>query len=138
MKPIALAIALCLAAASAQADKIAATGPVKAYKGPEGQVVAMLEISDGKEMLVHFRNVDNELDGKTLRYLIADMGGGDKEVYVTKKRGSKTYRSIMLILRDHYWTFHHPSKHDVSFELSYSEDQSGKIKADDIIKALGP
>ncbi len=138
MKPIALAIALCIAAAPALADKTAATGPVKAYKGPEGQVVAMLEISDGKEMLVHFRNLDNELDGKTLRYLIADMGGGDKEVYVTKKRGSKTYRSILLTLRGRYWTFYHPSKHDVSFELSYSEDQSGKIKADDIIKALGP
>jgi len=138
MKAIALALLVSLAAAPAVADKITPTGPVKAYKGPEGQVVAMLEISDGKEMLVHFRNLDTELDGKTLRYLIADMGDGDKDVYVEKKRGSKKYRSILLIKRQGGWSFHHPSKANVSFELAYSEEQSGKVKADDIIHALSP
>jgi hypothetical protein len=141
MKSIAFAVVLCFAAAPALADKITPTGPVKAYKGPEGQIVAMLEISDGKEMLVHFRNLDTDLDNKTVRYLVADagnVGSGDKDVYINKKRGSKTYRSYLLSLRDRSWTFTHPSKANVSFDLSYSEEWSGKIKADDIINALKP
>ena len=96
----------------------------------------MLEISDGKEMLVHFRNVDTGLDGKTLRYQIDDQGHGDKDVYVVKKRGSKTYHSNMLVLRDRSWTFFHPLKSDVTFELAYSEDQSAKIKTDDVLNGL--
>lgn len=136
MKSIVVAIALCIAASSSFADKVTPTGPVKAYKGPEGQIVAMLEISDGKEMLVHFRNIDNTVDGKTLRYQIEDQGHGNKDVYIVKKRGSKTYHSNMLILRDGGWTFIHPVKNEVTFDLSYSEDQSGKIKQDDVINGL--
>ena len=138
MRLFACVLVMCAAIGSARADKIVATGPVKAYQGPEGEIVAMLEISDGKEMLVHFQHLDNALDGKTLRYLIADIGHGDKEIYIVKKRGSKTYHSIMLALRDRQWTFIHPIKHEITFELRYSEEWSGKIKADDIIKAPAP
>jgi hypothetical protein len=127
MRTVILMLVLCLGAAPARADKVTPTGPVKAYKGPEGQIVAMLEISDGKEMLVHFRNLDTTLDGKTLRYQIEDQGHGDKNVYIVKKRGSKTYQSMMLVLRDHAWTFFHPTKADVHFDLAYSEDQSAKM-----------
>lgn len=136
MRSLACALVLCAAIGAARADKIVATGPVKAYRGPEGEIVAMLEISDGKEMLVHFRNLDATLDGKTLRYQVADTGHGDKEVYVVKKRGHKTYHSIMLVSRDRGWTFIHPTKHDVTFALTYSEEWSGKLTADEIIKAL--
>jgi hypothetical protein len=138
MRSFACALVLCAAIGTARADNIVASGPVKAYRGPEGEVVAMLEISDGKEMLVYFRNLDITLDGRTLRYAIADTGHGDKEVYIVKKRGSKTYHSIMLVSRDRRWTFTHPTKHEVTFDLRYSEEWSGKIKAEDIIKALSP
>ena len=138
MRPLACVILACAVIGTAHADKIVATGPVKAYRGPEGEVVAMLEISDGKEMLVHFRNLDTTLDGKTLRYLIADTGHGNKDVYIVKKRGSKTYRSIMLSSRDRQWTFVHPTNHTVTFDLRYTDEWSAKIKADDIIKALSP
>jgi len=138
IRPFACVILLCAVIGTAHADKIVVTGPVKAYRGPEGEIVAMLEISDGKEMLVHFRNLDTTLDGKTLRYLIADTGHGNKDVYIVKNRGSKTYRSIMLSSRDRQWTFVHPTNHKVTFELGYSEEWSGKIKADDIIKAPSP
>lgn len=138
MKSLIFALALCLAAIPAFADKVSPTGPVKAYKGPEGQIVAMLEISDGKEMLVHFRNIDNSIDGKTLRYQIEDQGHGKKDIYIVKKRGSKTYHSILLTLRDGGWTFYHPVKTEISFDLSYSEDQSSKIKTDDVINGVKP
>jgi len=136
MRLLACALVVCAAIGTARADKIVATGPVKAYVGPEGEVIAMLEISDGKEMLVHFQHLDTALDGKTLRYLIQNTGHGDKEVYIVKKRGSKTYHSIMLTSRDREWTFVHPIKHEITFELRYSEEWSGKIKPDEIIKAL--
>jgi hypothetical protein len=138
MLRFAIAVALCIASRPALADKVVPTGSVKAYRGPEGEIVAMLLISDGKEMLVHFRHLDTELDGKTLRYAIADTGQGDKEVYIVKKRGSKTYRSIMLLSSDRQWTFIHPSKHDVKFALRYSEEWSDKLKTEDILKPLAP
>jgi hypothetical protein len=116
MRPLACVLVVCAVNGTAHADKIVAKGPVKAYRGPEGEIVAMLEISDGKEMLVHFRNLDTTLDGKTLRYLIADTGHGNKDVYIVKKRGSKTYHSIMLSSRDHRQsTFDHPTNHEVTF-----------------------
>ena len=63
-------IALVLFASAAHADKIVPSGPLKAYNGPEGELVVMVEINDGKEMLVYFKNLDNTLDGKTLRYML--------------------------------------------------------------------
>jgi hypothetical protein len=136
MRSLACLLLLCTAIGTAHADKIVVTGRVKAYRGPEGEIVAMLEINDGKEMLVHFRNVDTSIDGKTLRYLVADTGHGNKDVYIVKRRGSKTYRSIMLSSRDRQWTFVHPIDHTVTFELSYTDEWSNKIKAEDILKAL--
>ena len=52
----ALLVACAMLAAPAHADKITPSGPLKAYKGPEGELVVMVEINDSKEMLVYFKS----------------------------------------------------------------------------------
>jgi hypothetical protein len=114
------------------------SGVVKAYKGPEGEVIAMLEVNDGKQMLVYCKNLGGDLDGKSLLYLLEDLGNGDKNVYLDKKRGSKTYRSMILTARDNRWTFYHPTKSGTELAIRYSEKESGDLKIDDIVKAYKP
>jgi len=133
---IAMVLAIGLAAWPAHADKIAPSGPLKAYKGPEGELVALVEISDGKEMLVYCKNLGGELEGKTVRYLLDDRGDA-KDVYINKKRGSKTYRSMLLTARDGRWELYPPGKNQ-SLPLRYSEEASGKLKLDDVLAALKP
>ena len=144
-----LIVALVLAAAAptaAHADPGPAaaparpepSGPLRAYKGPEGELIVMVEISDGKEMLVHFRNLGKELDGKTVRYLYEDLGRGTKNVYINKKRGSKTYRSYLLTAHDGDWNFHHPTNFKIEFAIWYSEDDSRKFKIADVLDGYKP
>jgi hypothetical protein len=141
-------LAVCLFAVIAMfgiahADPRPAAGPkpsgvLKAYKGPEGEIVAMLEVNDGKEMLVYFKNLGGDLEGKSLLYLFEDLGHGDKNVYINKKRGSKTYRSVLLSARDNRWSFYHPTKPNTELQLTYSEKDSGELKSDDLLKAYKP
>jgi hypothetical protein len=142
---IGLFVAGVLAVSPAHADdrniskleaKVVPTGLLKAYKGPDGLLVAMVEINRGKEMLVHFRNDGGDLEGKTLRYLYEDLGQGNKTVYLDWQRGSKPYRRVLLSSRDHRWELFHPNKPNTHFELRYSEEASEKFKIDDIIKAM--
>jgi hypothetical protein len=111
---------------------------LKAYKGPEGEVIAMVEVNDGKQMLVYFKNLGGDLEGKSLLYLYEDLGKGDKTVYLNKKRGSKTYRSVMLSARDNKWSFYHPTKPGTELALKYSEKDSESLKIDDVVKAYKP
>jgi len=141
-------IATCLIALVAlcglvHADPKAAAAPkpsgvLKAYKGPEGELIAMVEVNDGKQMLVYFKNLGGDLEGKSLLYLYEDLGKGDKNVYLDKKRGSKTYRSVLLSARDNSWSFYHPTKSGTEFAISYSEKESGNLKIEDIVKAYKP
>jgi hypothetical protein len=121
----------------ARADKIVAASALKAYKGPEGQIIATVEINDSKEMLVHFRNVDPALDGKTLRYLLEVTRDG-QTVYINKKRGSKTYRSIMLTGGGGRWDFINPIKPTMQFGVAYSESATASFKLEDVVNAYRP
>jgi hypothetical protein len=123
---------------AAQPARPEPSGPLRAYKGPEGELVVMVEVSDGKEMLVHFRNLGKDLEGKTLLYLYEDLGRGNKSVYINKKRGSKTYRSYMLVARDRGWDFIHPSNPKIQFAISYSEEASQKFKLEDVLNGYKP
>lgn len=115
-----------------------ASGPVKAFKGPEGELVVMVEANDGKEMLVYLKNLGGDLEGKTLLYLLEDRGAGNKDVYLDKKRGSKTYRSYLLTSRDGRWDFYHPTNAKVQLSLRYSEEASEKIKLDEVLAGYKP
>jgi hypothetical protein len=148
-----LAVALALALATSAAAPTAAlaeprpaaaparpepSGPLRAYKGPVGELIVMVEANDGKEMLVHFRNLGKDLDGKTLLYLHEDLGRGNKSVYINKKRGSKTYRSYLLTSRDGGWNFHHPTNFKIEFAISYSEEATQKFKLEDVLNGYKP
>jgi hypothetical protein len=147
----ALFAALCGLAAAAPAPALAEapnpvapatgtpvpSGALKAYKGPEGEIIVMVEVNDSKEMLVHYKNVGGGLDGKTLRYLLEDRGNG-KTVYLNYKRGSKWHRTNILYSRDRRWEFYHPTKSGVQFDITYSESTSEKFKLEDVIKAYKP
>jgi hypothetical protein len=138
-----LLVALCSVGHVARADpkpdaKPVPAGVLKAYKGPEGEVIAMVEVSDGKQVLVYFKHLGGDLEGKSLLYLYEDLGKGDKTVYLNKQRGSKTYRSVMLSARDNQWSFYHPTKPGTELALKYSEKDSESLKIDDVVKAYKP
>ncbi|TMQ27424.1 MAG: hypothetical protein E6J90_02655 [Deltaproteobacteria bacterium] len=114
------------------------SGPLKAYKGPEGETIVMVEADEGKQMFVHFKNINKDLDGKTVLYLLEDLGRGNKNVYVNKKRGSKTYRSVMLTCRDGDWEFYPPGKANSELAIYYSEKASKEFKVEDVLNAYKP
>lgn len=136
---LALAFVCVPLATTALANKPVPSGPLKAYKGPEGELIVLVPVNDSKEMLVHFRNIGGTLDGKTLLYLFEDHGDDRQEVYVNKKRGSKTYRSyVMTDYRSGSWLFVNPEKTSSSFRVRYSETDSKNLKVDDVVDAYKP
>ncbi len=137
MKWIVALFALAVVAAPAAAAPPKASGPLKAYKGPEGEIVVMVEVNDSKQMLVQFRKIGGELDGKTKLYELSDKGHGDKTVYYTYKRGSKTHQAIVLESRDGAWTLYVPDK-NTELRLRYSEQLSQDIKLDEVTSAYKP
>lgn len=132
-----VAVSFLASVAALGADKIVPYGPLKAFKGPEGEVVAMVEVNEAKEMLVHFKNIGGELEGQSRLYLINDMGDGRKDIYFNKKRGSKTHQWNVLVNRNGQWTFYNPTR-NVNFPISYSEPESQKWKVEDVLKAYKP
>jgi hypothetical protein len=144
MRVLLLLTLACTAAAAQPAKqpaKPAAPVPsshLKAYKGPEGAVIVMIEANDGKQMLVHFHNVTKDLEGKTLLWDYEDLGQGDKNVFEKYKRGSKWLTRYMLTARDNAWHFYHPTDSKMSFAITYSETESAKYKIEDIVKAYKP
>ena len=122
----------------ALADPPRPSGPLKAYKGPEGQIIALVPINDNKQVLVHFKNLGGDLEGKTLLYQLEDRGDQGKTVYTTRKQGSKTYRSVLLDGNDGRWDFFHPTNFKVHFSIVYSEAATEKIQLDEVMKAYQP
>lgn len=135
-----IAIALICGPAMAEpAKKPAPSGTLKAYKGPEGELIVLVPVNDSKEMLVNFRNLGGALEGQSQLYLYEDRGNDHREVYSNKKRGSKTYRAYVLTdYESGSWTFINPSKTSQSFKVYYSEAETKKIKLDDVVNAYKP
>lgn len=118
--------------------KIVPSGVVKAYTGPEGELVVMLEINAGRQMLVHFKNFGGALEGTTRRYLLDDLGHGKKDVYLQWKRGSKTYRRFVASARNGRWELYPPDKPSAQIELRFAEAASAKFTYEDLVKTLKP
>jgi hypothetical protein len=134
-----IALALICVPAMAAPAKPVPSGPLKAYKGPEGELVVLVPVNDSKEMLVHFRHLGGPLEGTSALYLYEDKGNDHREVYSNKKRGSKTYRAYVLTDYDSgSWTFINPSKTSQSFTVYFSETESKKIKVDEVVDAYKP
>ena len=129
-------VALCLAAPALAEPK--PSGRLKAYKGPEGEVIVLVPANDNKQMLVYFKRIDGELQGRTLLYDFEDRGDQGKSVFITKKQGSKTYRSIMLDGGDGYWDFFHPINFKIHFAIAFSESATEWVKLDEVLKAYKP
>lgn len=128
---------LLLTHAAIAADKPKPSGPLKAFKGPEGEKVVMVEANDSKQMLVHLKNAGGEWDGQTRLYDVHDMGDGRKDVFYMKKRGSKQVQHNVLVQRQGRWEFYnHPRNQN--FALTYSEEESGKISVEEVLKAYKP
>jgi hypothetical protein len=143
-----LGVALFAAPTPARADdkpepltpsgKVTPNGPLKAYKGPEGEIVVMVQANDSKEMLVYLKNTGGTADGKTLRYFFEDLGKGTKNVYINVKRGSKTNRSFLASARENDWEVYVPGKPTDTLNVRYSEELSAKYKVDDVLAAYKP
>ncbi len=124
--------------ADTKPSKPVPSGPLKAYKGPEGELVVMVEVNDSKQMLVYFNKIGGGIDGKSYLYEFEDHGKGNKDVFLNKKRGSKWYQSFVLSARENQWHFYHPTKSGTDFDLTYSEKDSENTKLDDVLAAYKP
>jgi len=116
-------------------------GPLKVFRGPEGELIGMVEVNQSKEMLVHFKNIGGELEGKSKLYLYADNGRQGKEVFFNHQwRKSKTRPWVVLSSSDRGgWQFANPSKGSTqSFSVSYSQSDTDKLKIEDVLKAYNP
>jgi hypothetical protein len=134
-----LAILLvALVAFPALADAPKPSGHLKAYKGPEGEIIALVPVNSDKQVLVYFKNLGGDLDDTTLLYQLEDRGDQGKTVYVMKKQGSKSFRSVLLDGGDGAWDFFHPKNFKVHFSIVYSQSATERIKLDDVIKAYKP
>jgi hypothetical protein len=138
MRLAVLLVLLGLAPAAALAGTPTPSGLLKAYKGPESQIVVMIPVNDDKQILVHFRGLGLELEAKTLLYNVEDLGHDSKNVYEDRKRGSKTIRWNVLTERDGDWQFYHPKKPGTEFRLIYSESASSSFKIADVLSAYKP
>jgi hypothetical protein len=124
--------------ADTKPSKPVPSGPLKAYKGPEGERVVMVEVNDSKQMLVYFDKIGGGIDGKSYLYQFEDHGKGSKDVFLNKKRGSKWYQSFVLTAHDNQWHFYHPTKAGTDFDITYSEKDSDAMKVDDVLAAYKP
>jgi hypothetical protein len=138
MRVAILLVLLGLAPAAALAGTPSPSGPLKAYKGPEGLVVVMILVNDDKQMLVHFRGIGGELEARTMLYNVEDLGHDSKNLYETRKRGSKTIQWNVLTERDGDWQLYHPRKSGTVFWLAYSESASSSFKIQDVLSAYKP
>lgn len=112
---------------------------LRAYRGPEGEIVALVEVNDSKQMLVYFKSVGHGLDGTAQLYSYEDLGEDRKSVYTHKKRGSKTYRAFVLMSAGRgAWTFIHPGKTSEHFEIYYSDKATQQITRDEALAAYHP
>ena len=116
------------------------SGTVKVYKGPEGERIAMLEVNQSTEVLVHFDKLGTELDGKTVLYELEYLGPhlGHNAFYL-EKRGSKTVRHFPLEEQGAgTWDFHHPGRTVKNFRIVYSEADSRAMTVDAMLSTYHP
>lgn len=136
-----LAIALGGSPPAAHADpaKLVPSSALKAYRGPEGETLALVEVNDSKQMLVYFKSVGHGLDGTAQLYSYEDLGEDRKSVFALKKRGSKTYRAFVLLSAGRgAWTFIHPAKTSDHIVVHYAEKVSQQITVDEVLAAYHP
>ena len=129
------------AATPAHADpgKPVPSSALKAYVGPESETIALVEVNGSKQMLVYFKRVGHGLDGTAALYSYEDLGEDRKTVFTMKKRGSKSYRAIVLMSAGRgAWTFINPAKPAEQFDVYYSEKASQQIQIDEVLAAYRP
>lgn len=132
--------ALFLSSFAYSATKPLPNGPLKVFRGPEGELIGMVEVNQAKQMLVHFKNIGGDLDGKTKMYEFADNGRQGKEVYfIHQWRKSKTRPWIVLAYTDGAWKFANPSPGSTqTFRLTYSQSDTDKMKLEDVVNSYKP
>jgi hypothetical protein len=138
MKPLLLiAFLVCL---SAIADKKpVASGPLKVFHGPEGEVLAIVDVNDSKEAAVYFRGVGGELEGKTHTYLIEQGNRGERSLYYNKKiRGTKYAPWYVLRYTGKEWRFTNPAQPGVEMKLKFSKEDTKKMKIEEVLNAYQP
>jgi hypothetical protein len=134
-----LALACWLPAAHAEPARPVPSSALKAYRGPEGETIALVEVNDSKQMVVYFQRVGHGLDGTARLYSYEDLGEDRKSVFTMKPRGSKTYRAFVLVSAGRgAWTFIHPAKPSEHLEVHYSEKASQEVTVDQVLAACHP
>lgn len=134
--PLILLASAAISASAHSAEALSAQGAPKVFKGPEGQKITLLELSDDARMLVKFENVGGTEESKAIVYQWEHSSPGREEVFFEKKKGSKMKHIVLLAKRENHWIFAHPSRPGIEFDLKYSEEESKKIHLEDLLKQV--
>lgn len=115
-------------------------GPLKVFRGPEGELIGMVEVNKSKAMLVHFKNLGGEFEGQSKLYQYADNGRDNKEVFFNYHwRKSKIRPWVVLASHGGTWEFANPTEGSTQhFKLTFSQADTDKLKLEDVLKAYNP
>ena len=107
----------------------------KAFVGPLGEKVEVLEVNDSKQLIARVSGVGGEWEGRTFVWDYNDRGDS-KEASFGIKRGSKTETYNALVFRQASWSLYpQGGKNRDGIHLSYSKEDSSKTSTEDLIKA---
>lgn len=137
MKSLALFFCGVLFSSVLMAAEPVPSGPLKVFKGPEGELVAMVEVNNSKEILVQYKKTGGEVEGKTRLYTLVDEGRDRRSATYQKKQGSKMITLYPLAYRHGTWYMQNPVRRG-EIPLTYSEKDSEKMKIEDVLKAYKP
>jgi hypothetical protein len=132
MKKIVLLLTV-LGSLSSFAASVVASNTAKAFEGKNGEKVEMVEVNNGKEVLVRMSGVGGEWEGKTILWNMEDMGD-KKNIYFEKKRGSKTEQVNTLTFRFGQWQIY-TEKNPNGIDLKYSKKESEKLKTEELVSS---
>lgn len=111
------------------------SGVLKSFEGPEGEIITMIEVNEGKEMVVNFKKLGGDLEGQSRIYKIGESGRNDINVFWEVKKGSKTQMRYLLEKQNDVWTFHNPAN-SRSFRIYFSEKETKNQNLDQVLSVV--
>jgi hypothetical protein len=127
-----------LLALVASADEVKPSTTAKVYRGPDGEVVTILEVNGSRQALVKLEGIGGDWDGKTFLWNLDDRGES-RDLYFEKGKPGrkKTERYTPLAYRAGEWILVTPD-HPREVELTYSKKDSKKITPQSVIEGYKP
>jgi hypothetical protein len=118
------------------ADTVKGSSSPKVLLGNEGKRIDMLEVNDSKQVIVRFKNIGGQWEGKTFLWSMENSGPEDKDIFFEQKKGSKMQRHSPLLQRSGSWKLFVPEFPGKEISFHYSTLDSEKLQAKELIDSF--